>query len=131
MFFVFLFIIVCSVNYGQQDEKLSTIEFVQIVNNNKEEALFYYQNNWKVLRNMAVKKGCIESYQLLETVATDTEPFDLMLITTYRNEAQYEKREAHFAELMKEKGPVELLNDKKPGEFRKTVFAKERVRHRE
>ena len=120
---------ICLTSYGQTNEKISTIDFVQIVNNNKEEALYYYQNNWQILRNMAVEKNYIHSYQILEAPFSDTEPFQLMLITTYLNKVQYEQREEHFAELIKEKGELKLMNDKKPNEFRKTLFNKEMVRH--
>lgn len=116
-------------SFGQIDDKLTTIEFVEIVNNNKKEALFYFQNNWKVLRDMAVKKEYIHSYQFLETPASETEPFEIMLITTYKNKSQYELREKHFQELIKEKGDLKLLNDKKPGEFRKSLFVKDMVKH--
>ena len=54
---------VFSICYGQKDEKVSTIDFVQILDDNKEEALYYFQNNWQVLRDMAIEKGYIHSYQ--------------------------------------------------------------------
>jgi hypothetical protein len=120
---------ICSYSYGQQDERITTIGFVQILNDNKQEATYYYQNNWLVLRKMAIKKGYIDSFQILETPISESAPFELMLITTYMNEAQHLLREEHFEELIKEKGPLKLLNDKEPGEFRKTLFNKEGVRH--
>ncbi|GAA3606558.1 hypothetical protein Q4Q39_11090 [Flavivirga amylovorans] len=126
VFFIFL---ATSISYGQQGDKISTIDFVQILNDNKEEAAFYYQNNWKVLRKMAIKKKYIHSFQILETPANEDAPFHLMLITTYLNEEQYKLREDHFSELIKEKGKLELLNDKKPGAFRKTLFSKEKTLH--
>ena len=120
---------ICGISYGQQNAKISTIDFVQIVNGNMEEATFYYENNWRILRNMAVEKEYIHSYQVLETPTSDDAPFQLMLITTYLNEEQYTLREDHFSELIKEKGELQLMNEKKPEEFRKTLFNKEMVRH--
>ncbi len=120
---------VFSISYGQNDGKISTVDFVQILNDNKEEALYYFQNNWKVLRDMAVKKDFIHSYQFLEVPPSGDAPFHLMFITTYLNEEQYNMREDHFAELIEERGPLKLLNNKKPEVFRKSIFAKERVRH--
>ena len=35
-------------------------------------------------------------------------------MTTYANKEQFEKREEHFQELIKEKGGLELMNEKKP-----------------
>ncbi|WP_347173666.1 hypothetical protein [Polaribacter uvawellassae] len=79
---------------------------------------------------MAIKKSYIDSYQLLETTPNKEAPFSFMLITTYKNKTQFEAREKHFDELIKEKGKLELLNNKKPGEFRKTIFWKD-VYHKE
>lgn len=127
--FLLIALTISSISFGQVDDRITTIEFVQVVDNNKEEALFYFQNNWKVLRKMAIKKDYIHSYQLLETPKNDAEPFQIMLITTYKNKTQYDLREDHFQELIKEKGGLKLLNDKKPAEFRKSLFSKDMVRH--
>jgi len=118
-----------SISYGQQDDRITTIDFVQILDDNKDEAVYYYQNNWKILRDMAIEKGYIHSFQILETFFSEGEPFQLMLITTYTNKKQYDLREDHFRELIKEKGELNLMNEKKPDEFRKTLFRKEMVRH--
>ena len=114
---------------AQSDTRISTIEFVQILDDNKEEALFYYQNNWKVLREMAVKKSYIDSFELLEVEFTEDQPYHIILMTTFANKDQFEKREEYFEELIKAKGPLRLLNKKKPGEFRKNLYLKERVMH--
>ena len=118
-----------SLSYGQVDQRISTMDFVQVLNNNKKEVTYYYQNNWKVLRDMAIKKGYIESYQVLETPFNEEQPFEIILITTYANKEQYDQREEHFQELIKEKGALDLMNEKKPGDFRKTLFNREMVRH--
>lgn len=118
-------------SFAQSNEQISTMDFVQIVDNNKAEALFYYQHNWMQLRKEAVNKGYIHSYQLLETEATAEAPFHLVLITTYGNASQFEQRETHFQELIKEQGGLKLLNQKKPPEFRKTLFSKNNVIHLE
>lgn len=120
---------ISAVNYAQPDHRLSTIDFVQFLNDNEQEAIFYYQHNWKILRDMALEKGYIKSYQLLQTPVSKEEPFHLILITTYPNQEQHDLKEAHFSELIKEKGALELMNDKKPNEFRKTLFRKEMVAH--
>ncbi|MEQ8241564.1 MAG: hypothetical protein RIA69_20290 [Cyclobacteriaceae bacterium] len=119
----------CAHVYGQQKESITTMDFVQILNDNEPEAVYYFQNNWKVLRESAIKKGHIESFQVMETPFTEDAPFDLILITTYENKAQYDLREAHFRELIKEMGELKLMNERKPNEFRKTIFSKEMVRH--
>ncbi|GAB5475314.1 MAG: hypothetical protein Mars2KO_34130 [Maribacter sp.] len=113
-----------AVGLAQEDPKVSTMDFVQVLNGNKAEALFYYVNNWKVLRENALEKGFIHSYQLLETPRGEGEPFELLLITTYKNQKEYERSEDRFDVLIAEKGPLHLMNGKKPGEFRKVLFSK-------
>ena len=130
--FILSLIAICISSFslsGQLDNKITVIDFVQILNDNQEEADYYYKNNWKWLREKAIEKGYIHSYQVLETSPTDDQPFHLMLITTYKDQAQYEKGEDHFQKLIEQKGSLRLLNEKQPGEFRKNLFHKEGVRH--
>ena len=125
-----IFLLLISANtflFGQQGQRISSMDFVEIVNDNEEEALFYYQNNWKVLRQMAIKKNYISSFELLKDISNNKNSFSLILMTTYANKEQFEKREEHFQELIKEKGGLELMNEKKPAEFRKTVFSKDLI----
>ena len=123
---VTLLISLCTIAIGhsQKAEKISAIDFVQILNGNKTEVLYYYENNWKVLRDKALEKNYIHSYQLLETTQTESEPFHLMLITTYANKEQYDRAEERFDKLIAEKGGLNLMNQKEPGEFRKVLFNK-------
>lgn len=124
-----VFITFTQLSFAQKDEQISTIDFVQIIDGNKAETMFYYQYNWKVLRQMALQKKYIASFEIMETPYSEEAPFHIMLITTYANKAQYEQREKHFEELIKAAGKLKLLNDKKPAEFRKNLFHKENVRH--
>lgn len=129
-----LIVLICffsmgTVDSGHENEKISTIDFVQILDDNRKEAVYYYQNNWEVLREKALKKDYIHSFQILETPYSEESPFHLMLITTYKNKQQYDSREEHFGELIEEMGKLSLMNEKQPGEFRKTLFSKEMVSH--
>ncbi|MFS4467669.1 hypothetical protein [Maribacter sp. 2210JD10-5] len=114
---------------AQKGEKISTIDFVEILNKNHAEAEYYYKNNWKKLRQTALEKGYIHSFEIIETKATEDAPFHIILVTTYANMEKYKPRESHFQELIKASGGLKLLNDKKPNEFRKTVFNKEMAQH--
>lgn len=119
----------CLTSFSQPTEQVTTIDYVQVLNDNREETLFYYQNNWKLLRAQAVEKSYIDSFQLLETPYSEEAPFHFILVTTYANQAQYEKREDNFGELIEAKGPLRLLNDKQPTDFRKIIFSKDLVKH--
>jgi len=113
---------ISNVAFAQNDEKISSMDFVQIQNDNVAEAMHYYENNWKVLRKLALEKRYIDSYQLLKSEYTKDTPFHLILVTTYKNKVQFEAREKHFQELINSLDGLNLLNNKKPGEFRKTLF---------
>ena len=126
--FITSLLFICVQGFSQKDSSITTIEFVEILNGNEEEALYYFQNNWKILRDAAIKRNYIESYQLLQVPRGEEPVFDLMLVTTFQNEEKFDQREGHFRELIEEKGPLRLLNDLQPKEFRKSAFAKQYIR---
>lgn len=125
-------LLICSLSsfaFAQEDSRFTTLDFVQVLNENHAETLYYYQHNWQKLREKAVEKNYIHSFQLLETEARTDAPFHFILITTYGNAEQYAKREDNFGELIKERGSLRLLNEKEPKDFRKIIFSKEDVKH--
>ncbi len=100
---------------------VSTIDYVKILDNKSAEALHYYENNWKLLRKKATEHGFIKSYQLLKV--DNNENYDLLLITEYATQGQYDAKEDNFKKLMENymKNGVDLLNDIQPNAFRKNV----------
>ena len=110
---------------AQNSDKVISIDFVQILNGNKAEAVYYYKNNWQWLREKAIEKNYIDSYELLESKPTEEAPFEIVLMTIYSDKEQFEKSEEHFEELIELKGPLRLLNDKEPKQFRKVLFHKD------
>lgn len=100
------------------------VEFVKVVNGNRDEARYYYENNWRVYREAAVKRGIIESFDYVEIANKDAE-YDIILITRYANEEQYKNSEKAFEPILKElrpKGPL-LRGTLKPDAFRKVVYS--------
>jgi hypothetical protein len=111
---------------AQTHTEVTLMDFVKIKNGKKAEALFFYENNWKVYRELALKKGIIKSYQLLQCQPDSLNNFDLILITVYSNAEQYNKSEENFRSILTQlrpNGPL-LLNELKPAEFRENVFVK-------
>ena len=121
-------LIALQVSNAQKKSSIIIMDFVKIKNNHIEEALYYYNNNWKVLRDMAMERGFIKSYQVLQTQADEKADFDLILFTEYVNSEQFTNSEKNFEILIKEKGPLKLMNDLKPGEFRENLFVKKMKR---
>jgi hypothetical protein len=111
---------------AQQTEAIVFMDYVKIKDDKKEEAMFFYENNWKRYRDIAVKRKLIQSYQLLEVLPDSINNFDLILVTVYKDSAQYLKSEKNFQPIIKETRPdgPALLNNLKPGEFRENVFFK-------
>jgi len=127
---IILFILISLIStssVAQSSVKISTMDFIQIQNGYKDEALFFYKNNWKRLRHKAVEIGYIDSFLLLEAEASEEAPFHLVLITTYLDKKQYQQREKNFQQLMQESKGPKLLNSIKPQMFRKKLFSKKEV----
>ncbi|AQG79317.1 hypothetical protein [Spirosoma montaniterrae] len=127
-FTVFLVIVcLCStVTLAQRSAPVAIVDFVKILNGRQQEAIFYYENNWKVYREVALEKGYIKGYKLMRTASDSTANFDLMLITEYTDSLQYNLSEERFQQIIKDRSPngSKLLNDYKPGDFRKNLFFK-------
>lgn len=102
--------------------EIVTVDFVRILNGNNEEAVYYYEQNWKQHRVKAMERGYISSYQLLLKTSDDGNT-DILLITGYASESQYALREENFAIVMQdpERDGPRLLNEKLPGEFREVI----------
>ena len=126
---LFILLFGLTLSFAQKSTKITTLETVEILNENRDEAIFYYENNWKHLRVKAIQQNFIHSFQILETTYSDETPFHLVLMTTYYDAEQYKNREEHFAELINQMGSLKLLNTKKPSEFRRSVFAFDGAKH--
>ncbi len=114
---------------AQSDKRISTLDFVQVQNDNYEETLYYYQNNWNVLREWAIEENYIHSYEFVRTKYSEEQPFHFILVTTYSNKDQFDKREENFAILIKRRGGRRLKNEKQPNDFRKILYGQEAARH--
>jgi hypothetical protein len=120
-------LLIGTATFGLAQNTISVIDFVQIKDGKQKETLYYYENNWKVYRDIAVKKGYISAYRLMTTTADSTANFDLILITEYADSLQFKSREARFQQIIKEVNPngPKFLNDLRANDFREIVFSKE------
>lgn len=100
-----------------------TIELIKIKDGKRDEARYYYENNWRFYRDAAVKRGVIDSFEYIEVASATDAAFDLILITRYRGEAQFKNSEKGFGPIIKEltpNGPF-LKGTSKPDDFRQIV----------
>jgi hypothetical protein len=120
-------ILFMNVSFGQSQTTITTIDFVKMKNNNRQEALFFYENNWKIFRDIALEKGYITSYKLLTTSSDTTANFDLILVTEYADSLQFKLSEERFQQIIKASRPdgLKLLNELKPNDFRQNLFFKQ------
>ena len=111
-------------NAKKADEIYVTMDFVKIKEGKRDDTMFFYEKNWKVYREEALKRGIIHSFELLESVPVATAPFDLILITRYKGEEQHKSSEKNFEPILKELRPngPELKSTLKPDELRQRVF---------
>ena len=100
--------------------EIISVDFVRVLNGNQDEALYYYENNWKRYRIDAEEKGFISWYRLLARTSDDGQ-VDFLLMTAYPTEEHYADREANFATIMDASNGPKLLNEKTPGEFREVI----------
>ncbi len=124
---IFCFLLLISVtSLGQTKGAISVIDFVKIKNDKRNETLYFYENNWKIYRDSALKNNYIKSYELLTTKTDSIANFDIMLITEYSDSLQLKLGEERFQKIIKEIRPngPKLLNDLKPNDFRQNVFTK-------
>jgi hypothetical protein len=125
--FLAALLLFANISFGQSETTITTIDFVKIKNNKRQEVLYFYENNWKVYRDIALKNDYIKSYKLLTTSADTTANFDLILLTEYADSTQFKLSEDRFQQIIKETRPdgPKLLNELKPNEFRQNLFFKQ------
>lgn len=110
---------------SQIKNSMAKIDFVKIKNNNQNEAIYFYENNWKKFREAAISKSYIKSYELLTDESFSNSNFDIILITEYVDENQFSRYEENFESIttsLHPNGP-QFLNRKKPSEFRENVYS--------
>ena len=126
-FFLAIVFVFAILSVGHTQTSISVFDFIKIKNNKRQEAIYYYENNWKVYRDIAWQKGFIKSYTLLSVLPdTTAENFNLILVTEYADSLQLKLSEERFNAIIKSTRPngPELLNELKPGDFRENVFFK-------
>ena len=107
-------------------QTVSVMDFVKVEEGRQAEAMYFYEQNWKMYRQLALKKGYITDYRIEKTQGDSAAPFNLILITEYKDSISHAKSEENFSDILKTtrpNGPL-LLNELKPADFRQPVFVK-------
>lgn len=99
------------------------MDIIKVKNGLWNEALYFFENNWKVYREEAIKQGIISSYQMLVNKA-DSVSNNIILITEYPDSLSYLKSEENFRPILKKlrpEGPA-YLNEKRRNDFVQTII---------
>lgn len=112
---------------AQRRLEIYTVDLVKVKDEKVNEACYFYENNWKIYRDTAIKRGFIKSYTILKTKADSAGELNLLLVTEFADSLQYQLSEKRFQELIQSirpNGPM-LLNHLRPDDFRKILFMKQ------
>ncbi|HEY1053983.1 MAG TPA: hypothetical protein VGE24_02580 [Emticicia sp.] len=105
-----------------QKDTYVIMDIVKVKNGLWNEAHYFFENNWKVFREEAIKQGIISSYYMLVNKA-DSVSNNIVLITEYPDSLTYRKSEENFRPILKKfrpDGPV-FLNEKRRDDFMQIV----------
>lgn len=111
----------CRQGYAQKASYV-IMDIVKVKNGLWNEALYFFENNWKVFREAAMKQGIISSYQMLVNKA-DSVSNNIVLITEYPDSLSYRKSEENFRPILRKfrpDGPA-YLNEKRRNDFMQMV----------
>ncbi|MBA4851145.1 hypothetical protein [Emticicia sp. BO119] len=111
----------CQQAHAQKDAYV-IMDIVRVKKRLWNEAIYFFENNWKVFREEAKKQGIISSYKMLVNKA-DSVSNHIVLITEYSDSLSYRKSEENFRPILKKfrpAGPV-YLNEKKRNDFMEIV----------
>ncbi len=102
-------------------QTIATIDITRAKQAYEKEAIYFYENNWKVFREEALRLKYISGYQLIRTETDSTGWFDIILITQFADSVQRKKVEENFRPIMNRLSPngPRMLNDVKRSEFLK------------
>lgn len=94
------------------------MDIIKVKNGLWNEALYFFENNWKTYREDAIQQGIISSYKMLVNKA-DSVTNNIVLITEYPDSLSYRKSEENFRPILKKihpDGPI-YLNEKRRNDF--------------
>lgn len=99
-----------------------TVNYVKANEGQLEDLMQFYHQNWAAARKFAKRKKYIVDYQWF--VLPENDPYQLVLMTKYKDKAQFDQREANFQRVFEKVKPV-LINGKSSSDMRVIVKSEE------
>ena len=103
-------------------DRVTMVEFINVVGGNWQEALYYYRNNWVVIHQKAKDKGAIQDFNMISFQDFPDREMDIVLITEFKDKDQMRKSQEKLSKIKVSHGTADLLNELRPAEFRKRVY---------
>jgi hypothetical protein len=99
--------------------QVTTVDIVRVKGAYEKEALYFYENNWKVFRQMALEEKYISGFDFVKSPADSTGLFTIVLVTQFADDASYKNVESNFRGIMQKVSPAgpKMLNSVTRKEF--------------
>lgn len=109
---LFLFISVGAVNFlHSQDIALEkaiwTVDYIKAKDGQLPDLVQFFELNWKGARKYAKKHKYVEAYQWY--ILPDNADYQVVLMTKYKDRAQYDQREENFQKIFAKYKPKPIL----------------------
>ena len=96
---IFLFVLIVSTS-AQSNSSVWAVDFVKTKDGQQANYLKFIEQNWAKARVFMKEKGIANSYQVLSVSQKQNADWDVLLMTEYKNQTAYERREAVFKEFV-------------------------------
>lgn len=99
--------------------QISTVDLVRVKASYEKEAIFFYENNWKVFREEALRQKFISGFELIKSETDTTGVLTVFLITDYPDSLSFANREKNFEGITTRLSPggAKMLNSVTRKEF--------------
>lgn len=110
-----LFVFVIAAVHAQ----ITMVDIVKARGEYEKEAIYFYENNWKVFREEALKAKYISGFELVKSTVDSTGFFTIVLMTHFADDATHAAVEKNFRSIMERVSPggPKMLNSVTRKEF--------------
>jgi hypothetical protein len=87
---------------SDNEKPVWTMEFLKVMPGQFGPTLGYLDDNWMRIREEAKRQGAVLSYHRIAEQSTSESDRNIVLLTEYKNQAEYDGREKLFASIVKQ-----------------------------
>jgi|SRR2546430_13696469 len=87
---------------SDSEKPVWTMEFLKVIPGQFGPTLGYLDDNWMRIREEAKRQGAVLSYHRIAEKSISESDRNIVLLTEYKNQAEYEAREILFASIVKQ-----------------------------